>query len=219
MSLSFPVLPSGAGTRRALVAVVAFAGMAALASCGFSHPSPVKRTYLLEAAAPATAATAKPASVRVGVVNVAAPFRAKTFVYRESDLKYESDFYDEFFIPPATMLADATARALAAAKVFRRVVPASVTGEDGDYVLDGFVSELYGDARNAGAPQAVLGISYYLSPANVVAPSVIWTRAYEKRVPVEGKGPEALARAWNSALTSILADLARDLAAAELPGK
>lgn len=219
MSPSFPVLPSRSGTRRAFVAVMAFAGIAALASCGFSRPSPVKRTYLLEAAAPAAAATSRPASVRIGVVNVAAPFRAKTFVYRESDLKYESDFYDEFFISPATMLADATARALAAAKVFRRVVPASVTGEDSDYVLDGFVSELYGDARNAAAPEAVLGISFYLSPANTVAPSVIWTRSYQKRVPVEGKGSEALARAWNSALTSILADLARDLAAAELPAR
>jgi cholesterol transport system auxiliary component len=219
MSPTFAVLPSRAPVRRVLVAVVALAAVAALASCGLSRPSPVKRTYLLEPAAPSAAATPRPATLRVGVVTVAAPFRGRTFVYRESDLKYDSDYYDEFFIPPATMLAETTARALVAANVFRRVVPGSSTGEDGDYVLDAFVLELYGDTRNAAAPEAVLTIAFYLSPTNVVAPGVLWTREYQKRVAIAGKGPEALARGWNSALAAIYADLARDLAAATLPAK
>ncbi len=119
----FPVLSPRASGRRALAVVVLLAAAAVLASCSLSRPSPVKRTFLLEPAAPPVAAAAKPASVRVGVVNVAAPFRGKAFVYRETDLKYEADFYDEFFVAPTAMLSDATAKAIAAANVFQRVVP------------------------------------------------------------------------------------------------
>ena len=66
-----------------------------LASCSLSRPTPVKRTFLLEPTLP-VAATGNPkaATVRMGVVNVAAPFRGKTFTYRETDLRYESDYYD-----------------------------------------------------------------------------------------------------------------------------
>jgi hypothetical protein len=48
---------------------------------------------------------------------------------------------------------------------------------------------------------------------------VIWSREYRQRTPVAGTGPEAMAKGWNAALSAILADLARDLAATELPPK
>lgn len=217
MNPSIPVLPPRSSERRALPVVALLAAALMLASCSLSRPSPTKRTYLLEPAPPAVAATAKPASVRVGVVNVAAPFRGKAFVYRDSELRYDADYYDEFFVAPAAMLTEATAKALTAAKVFRRVVPFGAAAEDGDYVLDGFVSELYGDTRNRLTPVAVLTIAFYLSPANVAGPSVIWSREYRQQVPASGTNPEALARAWNTALSTIVAELARDLAAAELP--
>jgi uncharacterized lipoprotein YmbA len=212
------VLPPNAIARRAL-AVVAFVAIAAMAaSCSLSRPSPVKRMFLLEPAAPtAVSGAPKAASVRVGVVNVAAPFRSKTFVFRESDLRYEADYYDEFFIAPAIMVSDATAKALIATNVFRRVVPFGATGEDGDYVLDGFVSELYGDTRDPAAPAAVIAVTYYLTPTNIIGSGVAWSREYRQRAKVSGAGPEAMARGWNEALTAVLADLTRDLAAAELP--
>jgi hypothetical protein len=60
-------------------------------------------------------------------------------------------------------------------------------------------------------------ITYYLSPSNALSPNVIWTREYRQRAPVAEATPDAFAKAWNVALSAILADLARDLAAAELP--
>jgi uncharacterized lipoprotein YmbA len=214
---AFPALPSRASGPRVLALVALVAVVSTLAACSLSRPYAVKRTYMLEPTAPAAAAATKATSVRVGVVNVAAPFRGKSFVYRETDLKYEADFYDEFFIAPTAMLSDATAKALAAAKVFRRVVPFGAVADDGDFVLDGFVSELYADTRNAATPTAVLSITFYLSPNAVAGSSVIWSREYRQRVAASGASPEALAAAWNTALSSILAELARDLAAAELP--
>jgi cholesterol transport system auxiliary component len=187
-------------------------------SCSLSRPTEAKRMFLLEPKMPAAATgTPKPEALRIGVVNVAAPFRGKTFVYRESDLRYDTDYYDEFFIAPAVMVADATAKALAASNVFRRVVPFGASSVEGDYVLDGFVSELYADTRNAAAPVAVITVTYYLTPANAINPGVVWTHTYEQRAKAAGAGAEAIANGWNTALTAIVAELARDLAAASLP--
>ncbi len=197
-----------------VVAVIAIA--AALGACSLSRLAPVKRTYLLEPAPPPAASVQNPVSIRVGAVNVAAPYRGKAFVYRQDELKFESDYYDEFFVAPGAMLSEATARALASASAFRRVIPPGAA-DAGDYVLDGFVSEFYGDMRDAAKSVAVIAITYYVSPANAATPNVIWSREYRQRAPAADTSPEALARAWNVALSAILADLARDLAAAELP--
>jgi cholesterol transport system auxiliary component len=211
--------PSRPPLRR-LARTLAVAGYAALAlllaSCSLSRPSPAKRTFLLEPAPPAAVASPKPVGLHVGTVNVASPYRGKAFVYRLDELKFEADFYSEFFVVPAAMIAEATARALASAGVFKRVIPPGAADE-GDFVLDGFATDLYGDARDPAKPAAVLSITFYLSPANALAAGVIWSREYRQRVPVAEPSAEALARAWNSALTTILADLARDLATAELP--
>ena len=217
MKPSFPLPSPRAFLRRAAGAVALFAIAAVLASCSFSRPAPVKRTFLLEPVMPATVAAPKPAVLRVGVVNVGAPFRGRAFVYRQDELKYEADYYNEFFVTPAAMLSEATAKAMAVANAFRRVVPPGATADEGDYVLDGFASELYGDARDAAKPAAVLAVTFYLSSAKSAIPSVLWSREYRQRVAFTGSDPEALARAWNAALSTILADLARDLAAAELP--
>ena len=218
MNPSSPGLSQCAGLPRALAAAVFFVVAATLASCSLSRPTPVKRMFLLEPTAPAASTgTPKAESVRVGIVNVAAPFRGKTFVYRESDLRYEADYYDEFFISPAIMISDATAKALAASNVFRRVVPFGGASTEGDLTLDGFVSELYADTRNAAAPAAVITITYYLTPTNAVNPGVVWAHEYRQQAKVSGTGAEAMARGWNEALAAVLAELTRDLAAAQLP--
>jgi ABC-type uncharacterized transport system auxiliary subunit len=199
-----------------LTVAVAIAIATFVGACSLSRPTIVKGTFLLEPVPPPVASVQKLDSVRLGVVNVAAPYRGKPFVYRQDELKFEADFYNEFFVAPPAMLSEATARALASAGVFRRVIPPGAT-DAGDYVLDGFASEFYGDVRDASKPAAVVAITFYLSPANVMTPNVIWSREYRQRTPVAAATPDALVRAWNAALSAILADLARDLAAAELP--
>jgi cholesterol transport system auxiliary component len=207
-------LPPGARAL-CLLAVIPLAAL--LGGCSLSRPAPVKHMYLLEATAPPAAGAAKRASVRIGVINVAAPFRGRTLVYRRDDITYESDFYSEYFVAPAAMVAEATARALAAAHVFRRVIPPGAAPDDSDYVLDGFATELYDDLRDAAKPAAVISVTFYLSSANAVTPNVVWSHDYTQRVAASDSSPDALARATNTALSAVLADLARDLAAAKLP--
>ena len=185
--------------------------LAVVAGCSLSRPSPVKSTFLLDPRMPPAAASTRPDTLRIGTINVAAPYRDRSFVYRTGELQYESDFYSEFFIAPASMIAQSTAKALDAAKLFARVVPSGSAPEEGDYVLEAFVSDLYADAR-AKPAQAVVGISFYLTRTTFPA-SVVWSRAYVERTPVAGTSADALAVAWNDSLSRVLASLAADLAA------
>jgi len=194
---------------RCLAPVVAGLALAMLtAGCSLSREAPVKNTYLLDPRLPA-------ATVRIGNVNVASPYRDRAFVYRTGDLQYESDFYHEFFIAPASMIAQSTVKALEASRLFARVVPSGSAPEEGDFVLEAFVSDLYADARGKPA-QAVVGVSFYLTRTTYPA-SVVWSKSYVERTPLGASTPDALAVAWNESLGRVYAQLVRDLG--ELPAR
>ncbi|HEY3179139.1 MAG TPA: ABC-type transport auxiliary lipoprotein family protein [Casimicrobiaceae bacterium] len=195
----------------ALVAIAAIV----LAGCSLSRPAPIKQQYLLDPPAPTAVPKPQPTSVRVGTINVAAPFRGRSFVLREADLRYETDYYNEFLVPPATMLTELTSRALERSKAFARVVPPGYSA-DADWVLDGFVSALYGDERDGKKVSADVSVSYYLFQASGGSGMPVWTHDYQKHVPIATTSTEAYAAALNTAFGEIFAELARDLAAADL---
>jgi hypothetical protein len=87
---------------------------------------------------------------------------------------------------------------------------------DPDWLLEGFVDALYGDARNVDKPVAVLTIRYFLSPATGAAGVPIWSKTYERRVPFTPGSAEAYVTALNTAFGDVLAELARDLSALTL---
>jgi len=198
----------GALTVAAIAAIVAAVG-------GCTRPSPIKGTYVLEPALPAPVAKTQSGLLRVGSIVVGAPFRGRSFVFRESDLKFETDYYHEFLVAPGANISEATARALAAAKVFTAVAPTGVV-VDPDWFLDGFVDALYGDARTVDKPSAVLTITYFLRRGSGDGGVPIWTRTYERRVPFTSGSAGAYTAALNTALGDILAELARDLSAVQL---
>jgi ABC-type uncharacterized transport system auxiliary subunit len=139
-------------------------------------------------------------------------------VVRDTEFRFDSDFYHEFFVPPGVMLADSTARALARAKVFTVVTRPGVV-VDADWVLDGFVGTLHADARDAASPAAVLQVTFYLSRDDGGASAPVWSHAYFKRVAFTGSNTDAYVTALNGALSEVLAELAQDLAAANLPAR
>jgi ABC-type uncharacterized transport system auxiliary subunit len=205
------------GIRRAAVILV-LSAMAFASGCSFTRPATVKDSYLLQPALPEPVAKTQSGSLRVGIVNVGAAFRGRGFVVRESEFKFESDFYREFFVPPGVMIADSTARALARGKAFADVTRPGVV-VDADWVLDGFVGALYADARDAAKPEAVLQVTYYLSRDDGGASAPAWSHPYFKRVALTSANTDAYVSALNAAFSEILAELVRDLAAAQLPAK
>ena len=198
----------------ALVAIAALV----LGACSFSRPAPVKQQYLLDPPAPPAVAKPQAASVRVGTINVAAPFRGRNFVMREADLRYETDYYNEFLVPPSTMLTELTARALEQSKAFARVVPPGYSAP-ADWVLDGFVSALYADERDGKKVSADVAASFYLFPLSGGSGMPVWAHDYEKHIALSATTTAAYAAALNTAFGEIFAELARDLAAAELKPK
>jgi cholesterol transport system auxiliary component len=185
---------------------------AALGAC--SRPAPVKGTFVLEPALPPAVAKAQPDALRIGSVTVGAPFRGRQFVFREADLKYETDYYNEFLVAPAANIGEAVARALTAAKVFSAVVPSGTTAEP-NVTLDVFVGSLYGDGRAMDKPAAVLSITFFLRRGEGSVP--VWSKNYERRVPFATGSAAGYVTAQNAALGEVLSDLARDLSALSLP--
>ncbi|MBA3507278.1 MAG: hypothetical protein H0T80_16065 [Betaproteobacteria bacterium] len=200
---------AGRGVVRVVALVTAVTALTA--GCSFVRPSPVKQAFLLDPALPAAVATTHPGTARVGIVTVAAPFRGKPFVFREAELKYESDFYAEFLVQPSSIVGDATARALINANVFAAVSPPGIAAE-ADWVVDCFVGALYGDTRNAAASIAVLEMTFYLTRANVVNGAPAWSKKYVRKITAKANTADAYVAAQNIAFGEILAELVRDLA-------
>lgn len=181
----------------------------ALAACSLNRPPVVKQTYLLEAERPGAPAQTLPVTVRVGAFSVAPPFEGKGLVYRLDETRYESDFYNEFFVSPRAMVADRAARWLRQSGLFREVL-VGVSG-DADYLLEGHVSELYVDFRDRAKPTAVVSAQFYLSRAGGSG-DIAFSANLSRRVLLEGNSPQAAARALGTAFSGVLSDLEARLA-------
>jgi uncharacterized lipoprotein YmbA len=198
-------------TRRSWTCAALAVLAMALGAC--SRPAPVKGTFVLDPPVPPPVAKTQPGSLRIGAVAVGAAFRGRQFVFRESELKYETDYYNEFLVAPAANIGEAVARALAAAKVFTAVVPGGTA--DPDWTLDVFVGSLYGDGRAMDKPAAVLSMTFFLRKGEASVPT--WSKTYEKRVPFTTGSASSYVTAQNAALGEILAELSRDLASLAPP--
>jgi ABC-type uncharacterized transport system auxiliary subunit len=205
--------------RRASTRTFGFAAalaVAVLAGCALTRPAPIKQAYLIDSAPPPVAATTQPATLRIGTVNVAVPFRGRALIFRQTDLRYEADFYSEFLVAPSAMLGEGTARALDRARVFARVVPPGAP-PDGEFVLDGFVDALYLDVRAPGRATAEFGVTFFLTRTDAWSLTPFWSKQYRRSVPVSASTPDAQAAALSAAFGDVTAELARDLAALQLP--
>lgn len=196
--------------RHLASAFLVVAVAAALGACSLTRPSPVKQMYLLDPPAASAVAPTSRLSARVGTVTVAAPYRDRAFVVREADLRFESDFYHEYVVAPASMIAEAIARSLAEAKVFAKVIPPGAPPE-ADLTIDAFVGALHADNRDPKSPAAELSVAFFVSRSGGGAP--FWSREYRRRTVMTAPSAETYMAAQSRALGEILAEFARDLAA------
>src|SRR5574341_1687118 len=137
-------------------------------------------------------------------------FASREFVYRNGDLSYDTDFYNQFFRTPASLITEEVRKWLSESGQFKYVVDSS-NNVDANHILEGNVSELYGDFRTPNTPKAVMGIQFFLTEETSTNPKIVFEKNYRREVVLSSNSPEELVKGWNEALEQILTALAGDL--------
>lgn len=176
-------------------------------------PYPAKQSFLIETRRAGEAdgrTAAAPTVLRVRSLQMAAPFEGKGFVYRNSELGYQTDFYHEFLVAPRALITEQVRQWVGASGLFR-FVPDPASKAEATHGLEGNVSALYGDYRNAASPKAVLAIEFFLINDQPASPEIVFHKSYRQEVPLENRAPATLAKGWSKALEQILTSLEEDL--------
>lgn len=172
---------------------------------------PEKRFYTLEAARTAPARSGPEGSVlRVRRFACSRLFEGSELVARTGDSEYDSDFYNVFFVPPASQVTEQAQRWLGASKLFGTVVGTGSSVAE-THILEGNVIALYGDRRNAAAPLAVLEVQFMLLGVSADPAAVLHQKSYRQEVALTKDGAEGLVRGWSEGLSKILSALEEDL--------
>lgn len=195
---------------RIISALASFALMTGCVSMERSYPE--KRLFALEVSNDGK--SSQPidgVALRVRRFRVSPRYERKSFVYRKSELNYESDFYNEFLVSPASLFTEEVRQGLADSGLFQHVVdPGSQL--DFTHTLEGNVSELYGDYRDAGSPKAVLEMEFLLVRDSYSRPAIVFQKKYRREIAIKNRSPETLVTGWSEALKQIIADLRGELA-------
>lgn len=186
--------------------------------CGsLSKPYPVKESFGLTAQVPARVGTTHAGVLRVERVRLTPPYDERTFVYRTSDTRYQSDYYAEFVADPARLLTAELVRAMDGARVFETVVEPDA-GLDTAYRLETTVTELSADARDPLATMATVRARFLLLHDARDATRVVGEWVIEGSERAGDSSPGAVAAAWGTALGRVMEELAERLSAAPLAG-
>ncbi|MBS1188639.1 MAG: hypothetical protein H6R10_431 [Rhodocyclaceae bacterium] len=158
--------------------------------------------------------TAKPSAavLRVGIIDIAPPFDGRALVYRRDDVRFETDFYNQFAVDPDAMVAVAVTEWLGQSGLFRQVVPWSAAAAT-DYRLEAQVPALYVDFRQE--PPAVL-LEMHWQLLRESDRSRVLAVDCRERVALAERSPAGAARAYREALRRALARLEAALAAASI---
>jgi cholesterol transport system auxiliary component len=155
------------------------------------------------------------AILRIRRFRISPGFEGKGFVYRKGNLNYTSDFYNEFFISPAPMIAEEVRKWLTGSGLFQHVISSGSPVEP-TVELEGVISALYGDFRNTEVPKAVLEIEFFLVGDVSSQPVIVFQKTYREETLIKGNFPDSLVVGWNLDMEHILTQLETNLKHLEL---
>ena len=141
---------------------------------------------------------------------VSPAFQGQELVYRTEDTRYESDFYNQWFVSPSAMLTQQVQNWLINAHLFENVVTTS-SYMQATHRLEGTVTALYGDYRQKDRRKAVVGIHMVLIEDNPTRTAIVFQRDYNQNVEVTDTSPDGLTQAWNQGLEQVFIALEQDL--------
>ncbi len=130
-------------------------------------------------------------------------------------MSFRSDFYNGFFTPPDALITGQVLEWLTASGLFQQVVDFT-SPVDPTHILEGELTDLYGDFSEGSQPRAALGIRVALMEDVSGRPKILFQKRYRKETPLKVDSPEALVQGWNKALRQILTDFEGDLREVDL---
>jgi cholesterol transport system auxiliary component len=199
-------------SNRAVVSCLAVMVAASAGCLDLKKSYPEKRSFVLDVGAPQQEAPSNGAIVlKINKLRVSPLFAGRAMVYRVADLQYESDFYDEWFVAPGTLVTQQVQHWLSRSAGIELVI-AGTNHVEPTHLLEGTVTEFYGDFR--ADPRAVLGLELQLLDA-LHERQPFFRRTYHQDVTLSDRSSDALARGLTEALRVVLMDLAKDIAAVE----
>jgi cholesterol transport system auxiliary component len=177
----------------------------------FNKSFPEKRFFVLNAKRNAGPSVSKSNAVlRIRRFRVSPGFEGNGFVYRKGNSNYTSDFYNEFFISPASMIAEEVGKWLTASGLFQYVISSSSPVEP-TVELEGVIRALYGDYSNTNAPKAVMEIQFFLVRNVSSRPAIVFQKTYHEETLIKGNSPDTLVAGWNLAIEHILTQFETNL--------
>jgi cholesterol transport system auxiliary component len=177
---------------------------------------PERRYYVFDVAWSSNYdASPKHVVLKIRNFHVSPAYTGHEFVYRVSPDGYESDFYNQFFKSPASLITQVVYGWFSRVDMFDHVVvaPSEISP---DYVLSGYINSIYGDYIDEGSPRAVLALQFFLIKEDSGEDTIVFSRSYQKDVGITSKSPTALVNGWNEALREVLTDFERDLSRLDL---
>ncbi len=145
--------------------------------------------------------------VKINKFKISNLYESKNFIYKNSQVNYESDFYNEFLVFPVSNISEIFSQW--ADQVELGLISPNTFDNEKLYILSGNVTSLYGDFTNVQKPYAVLGIDVYILRAS--DNGIVYRGKFEQKVQISKTDPESLVNGWNEGLTNILVILESDL--------
>ncbi len=174
---------------------------------------PVEKNYYAiraESVKPLEAAVASDAILSVRALRVDEVFNDVNLVYRLGDVKWDSDYYNQFFVTPQPMLTGIVRDALSDSGLFSEVMSeGSILTPT--HFLEGAVTALYGDYRVKSDPAAVVEMDFLLLDDRGGTPSILLKKRYAANVKMKKTSPELLVEAFGAGVSEILLQLQRDI--------
>jgi cholesterol transport system auxiliary component len=142
-------------------------------------------------------------------VKISPRYEDSDLVYKIGENGFEADYYNSFFVPPASMVTQDLRVWIGESGLFANVLGPDSMGT-GDLLLEGVVNSIYGD-YSASEHKAVLNMQFLLLDNSNADLPIIYSRNFDREIPIKSNGADVLVRAFNEGLTSIFAELEKDL--------
>jgi cholesterol transport system auxiliary component len=197
---------------RALFIKGVFLFLAVCAGCGNLDKQPLtKQKYSLNVSQGVSDSGSSIAGVlKVRRFRIASDFEGTGLIYKIGKVHYESDFYNVFLSPPASIITEIVQKRLEEGGVFENVTDDTSVVES-MYVLEGKVLALYGDYVNTDEPKAVVEILFSVIKNKSGKDTMAFQKAYRISEEIDSCKPAHLVIGFNRCLEKILTELEKDL--------